>query len=121
MTLLSSAVFRLQNRVSDYFLICFAREIKGFYQSSLENEVDFREIMNISHNIFVKIRNSKKLRRSFLDERSLITTTLISSCNSKTLVPFCLLKKRTENAFLTPTANYRKIVYKNKSCYPKQE
>ena len=32
LTLLSSAVFRLQIRVSDF--ICFALEIKGFYQSS---------------------------------------------------------------------------------------
>ena len=29
------------------FLICFVREIKGFYQSSIQNEVDFSDIMNI--------------------------------------------------------------------------
>ena len=39
---------------------------------------------------------------------SLITTTLISSCHWKTLVPFCLRKKIPENAFLTLTVNYRK-------------
>ena len=33
---------------------CFVREIKGFYQSSWWNEVDFRDIMNISTNILAK-------------------------------------------------------------------
>ena len=37
-----------------FLLICFAREIKGFYQSSLGNEVDFRDIMNVSPNILAK-------------------------------------------------------------------
>ena len=37
-----------------FLLICFAREIKGFYQSSLGNEVDFRDIMNVSPNIVAK-------------------------------------------------------------------
>ena len=37
-----------------FLSICFAWEIKGFYQSSLENEVDFTDIMNISPNIFDK-------------------------------------------------------------------
>ena len=45
-------------------------------------------------------------------ERALITTTLISSCHWKTLVPFCLRKKRPENAFLKLIVNYRKIVQK---------
>ena len=52
--LLSSAVFGLQNRVSDFFLYCFVWEIKHFYQSSLENEVDFTDIMNVSPNILAK-------------------------------------------------------------------
>ena len=34
-------------------LICFAREIKSFYQS-LENGVDFTDIMNVSPNILDK-------------------------------------------------------------------
>ena len=37
-----------------FLLICFAREIKGFYQSSLGVEVDFREIMNLSPNILAE-------------------------------------------------------------------
>ena len=37
-----------------FLLICFDREIEGFYQSSLGNEVDFRDIMNVSPNILAK-------------------------------------------------------------------
>ena len=68
-----------------FLLNCFAREIKSFYQSSLGNEVDFRDIMNVSPNILAKNWNFKKLRHDFVDERALITTTLISSCHWKNL------------------------------------
>ena len=34
--------------------ICFVREIKFFYQSSLGNEVDFTNVMNVSQNILAK-------------------------------------------------------------------
>ena len=37
-----------------FLLICFAREINSFYQSSLGNEVDFTNIMNVSPNLFAK-------------------------------------------------------------------
>ena len=37
-----------------FLLNCFVREIKGFYQSSFENEVDFRDKMNVSLNILAK-------------------------------------------------------------------
>ena len=37
-----------------FLLVCFAREIKGFYKSSSENVVDFRDIMNVSRNILAK-------------------------------------------------------------------
>ena len=37
-----------------FLLNCFVREIKGFYQSSLGNEVDFKDIMNVSPNILAK-------------------------------------------------------------------
>ena len=37
-----------------FLLIYFAREIRGFYQSFLGNEVDFRDIMNVSQNILAK-------------------------------------------------------------------
>ena len=84
-----------------FLLNCFAWEIRGFYQSSLGNEVYFRDIMNVSPNILAKNKNFKKLRQGFVDERALITMTLISSCHSKTLEPFFLWKKRPEKAFLT--------------------
>ena len=62
-------------------LICFAQEIRGFYQSSLGNEVDFRDIMNGSRNILAKNTNFKKRRHGFVNERVIITTTLASSCH----------------------------------------
>ena len=73
-----------------FLLICFPREINGFYQSSLGNEADFRDTMNVSLNIL-----AKKLRHGFVDERTLITTTLIYFCLSKTLVPFLRAKEKT--------------------------
>ena len=42
-----------------FLFICFAREIKGVHQSSLGNEVDFRDRMNITPNIVAKIKISK--------------------------------------------------------------
>ena len=102
-----------------FLLICFAREIKGFYQSSLGN--DFSDIMNVSPNILAKNQHFKKLRQSFVDEKALITMTFISSCHLKTLVPFCLQKKRLGNTFLTLIVNYRKVAQKNKLCHPKQK
>ena len=104
-----------------FLLNCFVREMKGFYESSLGNEVDFRDIMNVSSNILAKNENFKKLRHSFLDERTLITTTLISFCHWKSLVTFRLRKKRPENAFLTLIVNYCKIIQKNKLCSSKQK
>ena len=37
-----------------FLLIYVPREIKGFYQSSLGNEVDYTNIMNVSQNILAK-------------------------------------------------------------------
>ena len=51
----------------------------------------------------------------------MIKTALISSCHWKTLVPFCLRKKRPENALLTLAVNYRKILQKKKLCHSKQQ
>ena len=87
---------------------CFVRKIKGFYQSSLGNKVDFRDIMNVSPNILDINWNFKKLRHGFINERALIIMTLISSCHWKTVILFCLRNKRPENAFLTLIVNYRK-------------
>ena len=51
----------------------------------------------------------------------MITTTLTSSYHWEILAPFCLPKKLLEEAFLTLTVNYRKIVQKNKLCHSKQQ
>ena len=99
----------------------FRPDIKGFYQGYLGNEVDFRDIMNVSPNILTKNYNFKIKRHGFVDERALITTTLISSRHWKTHVPFCLRNKRPENASLKLILNYPKIVQKNKLCHPKQQ
>ena len=93
-----------------FFLVCFTREIKCSYQSSLGNEIDSRGIMNASPNILAKNQNFENVRHGFIDERAMITTTLISSCHYKTLAPFFLQNKRPENTFLTLTVNYHKIV-----------
>ena len=37
-----------------FLLICFVREIIGFYQNSFGNEIDLRDIMNVSLNILAK-------------------------------------------------------------------
>ena len=103
-----------------FLLNCFAWEIKGFYQSSLGNQADFRDIMNVSPNILARNQNCKKRARGF-QKSALITTTSISSYQWKTLVHFCLWKKIPENAFLTLIVNYCKIVQKNKLCYSKQQ
>ena len=103
-----------------FLLICFDQEIKGFYHSSLRNDVDFMDIMNVSRNILAKNENFKKLRHGFVDKRAMITTALTSSCHPKTLVPFCMQKKIPENESLTLTVDYREIVQKNKLCHSKQ-
>ena len=69
---------------------------------------------------WLKIKISKT-ENGFVDERAQITTTLISSCHWKTLVPFCLRKKIPQNVFLTLIMNYRNVVKKNKLCHPKQQ
>ena len=75
-----------------FLLSCLVLEIKGFYQSSLGNEVDFMDIMNVSPNIFAKNENFKKMRQDFADERALLTR-LISFWDWKTLVPFSCERK----------------------------
>ena len=109
LALLSSAVFRLQNCVLDFFnLFCLGD--KRLLSELLGKWGWFQE-----HNEHFP----KKLRHSFEDERALITITLISSCHWKTLVLSYLRKKRPANAFLTLTVNYRKIAQKNNLYHPK--
>ena len=79
------------------------------------------DTMYVLPRISTQNQNFKKLRHGFVDEKAMITTTLVSSCNWKTFVHFCLQKKRSENAFLTLTVNYCKIIEKNNLCHPKQQ
>ena len=65
--------------------------------------------------------NFKKLRHSLVNGRVLIITTLIFSCDRKTLATFCLQNTRPENAFLKATVNCRKIIQKNNLCHRKQQ
>ena len=64
--------------------------------------------MDVSSNILAKNEKLKKLSHGFVDERALITTTLISFCHWKTIVPFACRRK----AFLTMIVNFRQIVQK---------
>ena len=78
-------------------------------------------IMNVFINTLAKNLNFKKLRYGFVDEREMNKRTLMPSCHLKTLVPFCLWKKRPEITILTLTVNYCKIVQKNKLCHSKEQ
>ena len=96
------------------FKICFDREITGFYQSSLGNE-----LISWTYERFPK-QQINRLRNSFADKIEVSNMASTSSCHRKTFLPFCLRKKIPENAFLTLTVNYHKIVQKNKLYYSKQ-
>ena len=61
------------------------------------------------------------MSHTFVDERKITTMLLRSFCHWKDLGPYWLCNKRCEEAFLTLTVNYHKIVEKNKWCYSKQE
>ena len=60
LALLSSAVFRLQILVSDFFQIVFLGRWKAFIRVPFGNEVDFRDIRNVSlHMYWLKIKISE--------------------------------------------------------------
>ena len=82
-----------------FLLNCSVREIKVFYQSSLGNQVDFRDIMNVSPNILAKNQNFRKVRHGFVDERALIATKLTSSCHWKPLHLFVCERKDLKTHF----------------------
>ena len=114
--LLSSAVFRLRN-CRRFLVNCFAREIKGFYRSSLGNEIDFMDVMKVSPNILDK--NFKKTETRFRRWTSTDNNDINIFLSLEN--PFYLWKKRPENAFLALIVNYRKIVQKSKLCHSKQQ
>ena len=57
--------------------------------------------MNVSPNILAKNQNFRKVRHGFVDERALITTTLISSCHWKPLYLFVCERKDLKRIFNT--------------------
>ena len=75
-------------------------------------------MMKVSPKISAQNQSFKKLRHKFVDEKAMNAMTLISSFHWKSLVPFCLRKKRLETA-LTLTMNYHIITQKNNLCYVK--
>ena len=81
----------LTRRCLRFLLMFLACEIKDVYQSFWRNEVAFTDIMNVFQNILAK----KKLRDNLVNERAMITATLISSDHRKTLISFCFRKKKT--------------------------
>ena len=54
----------------------------------------------------LKVKIFEKLKHGFVDEKALITTTSLSSCHLKTLVPFCWQKKRPQIAKSYWKTNY---------------
>ena len=104
----------------EFLLICFTREIEGFHQISRQNEIDFTDMKYASQKISAQGKNFKKFRHGLVDERAMITTTLVSSCHWKTLAPISFRKRRPENASLKLTVICRKIIQKNNLCHPKQ-
>ena len=78
-------------------LICFAREMKRFYQNSFKNEVDFTNIMDVSPNILAKNKKFKKLRHGFVDDNNI--NIFLSRENPCT---FLLAKEKTwKRVFIT--------------------
>ena len=59
------------------------------------------DIMNISTIILSQNQNFKNLKHGFVEERVMITTTVTSSCQWKTLVPSFLLANDLRNVFNT--------------------
>ena len=78
-----------------FLLICFVREIKGFYQSSLENEVDFRDITNIPPQ--KKKKKSQKTETRFCRWKS--TDNNDVSVTGKPFYPFSCKRKDLKKHF----------------------
>ena len=75
-----------------FLVICFHQETRGFYQSSVRNDVNFRDMF--SKISWLKIKISKNWDLYIVEKRALATRTVISSCHWKSHVPFGLQKKK---------------------------
>ena len=103
----TSAVFLLQNCVSNLFL---------FVSLGRFNRRDVYCPKRLGSRL-----KFQKTENGFADKRPLIKMTLICSCHWKILVPFCLRKKRPENTSFKLTVNCHKIIQKNYLCHQKQQ
>ena len=102
-----------------FLLICFAREIKSFNQSSLENEIDFINIMNLSLNILTKNKLFKKLRRGFVNERQWLQQH--SSSSHWKICIFLLANKNIWKSIFNTNSELHRIVQKNNLIHSKQQ
>ena len=71
--------------VSQIYFNLFCSEDKRDLSEFLGNKIDFTNIMNVNPNVLAKNWKFKNLRHGFVDERAMITITLIPSCHWKTL------------------------------------
>ena len=77
-----------------FLLICFSWEIKGISQRSLGNEIDFRAEWTFPQISWRKNKISKYWH-VFVDERALLTTTLIFFLSLEKPCTFLLVKEKT--------------------------
>ena len=68
---------------------------KAFIRFHEEMRLIVRTWFTFPPKFWLKIKISEKLRHAFVDERAMITMTLISSCHWKTVVLICLQKEKT--------------------------
>ena len=94
------------------FLICFSWEIKGFYQISWGNEVDFTDMMYIFSKISAQNWNFKKMRDAILSmKEQWLQRHWYRPVNGKPLYLFAC-EENPEKTFVTLTVNYCKILQK---------
>ena len=120
LALLSSAVFHLQNRVSDFFKLLFSGD-KRLLSEFLRKWGWYHGHNEISAKYLDQKLKFQKTETWFCRWKNTDNNNINIFLSLENLAPFCLGKKRPENAFLTLRVNYRKIVQKNKLCYSKQQ
>ena len=100
-----------------FLLNCFLREIKGFYQSSLGNKVDFRDIMNVPHISWLKIKKTETMfcRWKSTDNNGInIFLSLENPCT------FLLAKEKTWKCIFNTNSELSQNCFpKSKLCYSK--
>ena len=95
-----SFVYKTVSQIS-FKLFCSGDKIIRVknYQSSIGNEVDFRDILNVSPDILAKNWNFKKLRQWFCRWKSTDNNDINIFLSLENPCTFLLAKNRPENAF----------------------